>query len=113
MKLPNAERAVVEQRKITEYLLSFTSPNGESKARFFTRFGFTVEQWEEFADALLSVGLNNDAVEIEETVHGVKYVIIGFIDTPDGRNPLIRTVWQIDHGTDFPRLVTARRQLSD
>ena len=37
MKLPNAEQAVVDREKITDYLLSLTSPDGWSKARFFTK----------------------------------------------------------------------------
>ena len=107
MRLPNAERAVVEERKITEYLLSFTSPDGASKARFFTRFGFRAEQWEIFAEALRSVCLQNEVVEVADTAYGVQHVIIGIIPTPDGRNPTVRTVWQIDLGVDYPRFISA------
>ena len=110
MRLPNAERAVVEERKITEYLLSFSSRQGASKARFFTRFGFSVEQWEVFAEALRVYCAQHDVVEVEETSRGIKYVIIGVVATPDGRDPRIRSVWQIAHGTNYPRFVTARPQ---
>ena len=110
MKLPNAEGAVVAPEKITHYLLSFTSPNGRPKANSFTRFGFRASEWEVFAEALCLLCLENEVVDIKETIHGVQYVIIGMIPTPDGRNPTIRTVWQIDSGTDFPRLITARRE---
>ena len=88
--------------KITHYLLSFTSPDGRPKANFFTRFGFRASEWEVFAEALCLLCLENEVVDIKETIHGVQYVIIGMIPTPDGRNPTIRTVWQIDSGTDFP-----------
>ena len=67
MNLPNAERAVVAREKITEYLLSLTSPRGASKARFFMRFGFTIERWEVFAEALHSLCLENEVVATEET----------------------------------------------
>ena len=40
VKLPNAEQAIVESRKITHYLLSETHPDGKSKENFFSRFGF-------------------------------------------------------------------------
>ncbi len=29
-----------------------------------------------------------------------------YLSTPIGRQLLVRTVWQIDQGTDFPRLIT-------
>lgn len=110
MYLPNADRAVIEERKITEYLLSLTHPDGESKARYFRGFGFRSDEWERFADALRNVGQNNRVTEARETSYGIQYVIIGQMNTPDGRRPFVRTVWQIDHGTDSPRLITARRQ---
>ena len=28
-------------------------------------------------------------------------------ETSDGRNPCVRTVWQIDRGSDYPRFITA------
>lgn len=110
MQLPNAERAVVAREKITEYLLLLTHPEGESKARFFLSFGFEAADWETFASALRFLTLDNRVTETKETAHGTQYVIIGQLDTPDGRRPSIRTVWQIDHGSDYPRFITARRE---
>ena len=40
MQLPNADKAVVDQKKIQEYLLSKTHPDGWSKAQFFSSIGF-------------------------------------------------------------------------
>ena len=91
-------------------MLSFTSRNGASKARYFTSFGFTIEEWEVFADALRLHCSEHEVIEIEETGRGIKYVIIGTLDTPDDRNPMVRSVWQIASGTDYPRFITARPQ---
>lgn len=44
MKLPNAELAVVPERKATQYLLNPAHPAGGSKAWFFLRFGFTIAE---------------------------------------------------------------------
>ena len=52
MKLPNAEHAVIEQEKITDYLLSCTHRFGASKANFFLKFGFRLDDWQQLADAL-------------------------------------------------------------
>jgi hypothetical protein len=45
MKLPNAENAVVEREKITDYLLNPSHRYGSSKARFFASFGYRSEEW--------------------------------------------------------------------
>ena len=46
VKLPNAENALVERSKVTDYLLAFDHPEGAGKAEFFTRLGFTAAEWE-------------------------------------------------------------------
>lgn len=107
MKLPNAERAVVEEVKITRYLLSLDNIDGRPKAVFFLRFGFSPLAWEEMAVALVRHG---NEYEIERTArrrYGMHYTVVGRLFCPDGRLPLIRTVWIIRNGEDVPRLVTA------
>ena len=106
MRLPNAQRAWVEREKITEYLLSTSSPGGQSKAIFFLQFGFNADSWNEFATALKLQGSTQEVVLTEETDYGTRYYVDGIIETPDGRNPRVRTIWQIDTGTDYPRLIT-------
>ena len=108
MRLPNAQHAHVARQKITDYLLSLNSPDGRSKAEFFSRFGFRIPQWEDLSDALRSHCLQNEVVEVEEAAYGIKYIIVGALGTPDGRNPLVMSVWQIDRGTDHPRFITGR-----
>jgi len=53
MKLPNCELATVPEEKITRYLLNPAHPAGGSKAVFFLRFGFKIEEWRLLAEALL------------------------------------------------------------
>ena len=107
MRLPNTEQAQVERQKITDYLLSTTNPSGRDKALFFLRFGFSAEFWEVFAGALRVHGGAHEVARTVETLHGPRYYVDGTIETPDGRNPRVRTVWQVDIGTDYPRLITA------
>jgi hypothetical protein len=55
MKLPNIENAYVPEAKLVKYLLNIEHPSGgKDKAIFFMRFGFTVEDWEVMATALLA-----------------------------------------------------------
>ena len=107
MKLPNSEEAYVAQEKITHFLLRHNHKYGQSRARFFSRFGFHLDRWQELADALLNQGTRHEVVDVIEIDIGIKYVVDGEIETPDGRNPLVRTVWMVDTGTDRPRLITA------
>ena len=107
MNLPFADRAKVEQSKIVDYLLAFDHPEGAGKAAFFTRFGFTASGWKILAEALITHAKIHSVSSHTESKYGTKYRIDGPISCPDGRTPLIRTVWIIDIGTDTPRLVTA------
>ena len=108
MKVPNADNAFVLKPKVAGYLLDIDHVEGHDKARFFLSFGFRPSRWEEFANALLVHCRRHDVIEIERTPYGIKYAIIGILETPDGRNPEgVRSVWQIDHGADRPRLVSA------
>lgn len=45
MKLPRSDALIVEQEKITAYLLNPAHRYGASKARFFAAFGFRAEEW--------------------------------------------------------------------
>ena len=107
MKLPNAAEAVVPERKITHYLLSRIHEEGAAKARFFLRFGFTKDQWEIMASALLAHAREHEVTKTVPSSFGLKYVIEGTLWTPDGRNPAVRSVWMINHGATNPRFVTA------
>ena len=107
MRLPNANLATVEREKIAEYLLNPRHRYGGSKARFFTAFGFEVEAWEVLADALREHADLNEVSRTCETRWGPRYEIDGGLKAPDGRQPRIRTIWQIDEGQIAPRLITA------
>ena len=105
--LPNAHLARVDQEKITDYLLSSVNPRGRAKAGFFLSFGFSVARWEELGEALRRHAASHEVARVVETAYGLRYHVDGEIETPDGRNPLVRTVWQIDLGRDYPRFITA------
>lgn len=107
MKLPNAEHARVDRAKVVDYLLSPDHEKGGPKAGFSLGFGFTRERWEVFAEALRIHGASHEVVRIVPTQHGMRYVLDGILAVPDGRNPVVRTVWQVDSGDDVPRLISA------
>jgi len=101
-KIPNADRAYVERPKITEYLLI-----DEPKSRFFSAFGFTIEDWQALAGALISHAMSNDYVRIREAPFGRLYAVEGPLVAPDGRRPSVRTVWNLSEEDAAPRFITA------
>jgi hypothetical protein len=106
MRLPNADAAQVEEAKVTEYLLNPAHRYGASKARFFARFGFRVEAWEQLALALREHGRQNEVSRVRQTGFGPRYEVEGGLAAPDGRSPRVCTVWQLDEGRTAPRLIT-------
>jgi hypothetical protein len=77
VKLPNLENAQIPRAKITEYLLSFTHRDGRHKAAFFTRFGFSIDNWEIMSAALLRHAAENEVARIENSPFGERYVVEG------------------------------------
>lgn len=102
MFVPNAAQAVIATPKITDYLLK-----NPGKAKFFLGFGFTLAQWRVLHDALLQHVVTQEYVKEIPLDDGVKYVVEGALQSPDGRNPLVRSVWMIDGGRSYPRLISA------
>lgn len=80
---------------------------GQAKARFFMAFGFKEEEWEVIADALLEHGRAYPVVNRKVSRFGEKFEIKGALRCPDGRNPEVWTVWQLDKDGLAPRLITA------
>ena len=107
MKLPNAQRAIVERAKIVEYLLNAAHPDNGGKAKFFTERGFAAERWEVLAQALRNMAVGVSVIQSVQSVHGSKYVLEGQMETPIGKQAAVRSVWIIDAGSQLPRLVTA------
>ena len=107
MRLPNAERAIVEDAKVRDYLLSPEHPVGRGKARFFAALGFTRDGWSLLRDALLALAREGEAELGEATVFGQQYAIRGIVRGPGGRAAAVVTGWMVRRGEDAPRFVTA------
>lgn len=105
--VPNADHAVIDLQKVSSYLLSGTHPVGRTKAVFFRRFGFREDAPEELLQALLDHVRASTAAKVEFSVYGTKYRVDGPLGSPDGRNPLVSSVWIILVGEASPRFITA------
>jgi hypothetical protein len=106
MKILNRDRAVIEPRKLINYLLDPEHNRGGSKATLLIQFGYSQENWQQLERDLYDFHLSSDVDIVKETRYGLRYEISAALPIPIGRSLLVRTVWQIDKGTDFPRLIT-------
>jgi SPX domain protein involved in polyphosphate accumulation len=106
MKIPNSDRAIIEPSKLTEYLLNPEHKRGGAKAKLLRQFGYSLENWQQLESDIRKFHLVKDVNLITETAYGVRYVVIANLFTPVNRPLSVRTAWQIDKGTDFPRFIT-------
>lgn len=106
-KLPHCEKARVDDNKLYKYLLNPTHPDGKSKARFYERIGYSLEEGELLRDALLSLACLGVVVKVQPNPDGIKYVVIGPLNAPNGRTYELLTIWVIEPPDNEPRLITA------
>jgi hypothetical protein len=107
VKLPNAEKAVVGRDKIVDYLLNPAHPDNGGKAAFFELLGFRRDEWKTLAKSLQALAARTEITNSAASPHGRKYVIVGQIESPSGKVAVVRTIWIVDRGLNFARLVTA------
>lgn len=107
MQIPNADRAVIDPRKLHGYLLSRTHPVGRFKAAFFLALGYSPEDWHRLEADLRSQHLFKAATSEELTSYGQKYAIHATRVGPSGGSADVVSVWCVRPGEEFPRFVTA------
>ena len=110
VRLPNAEKAVVEPDKIADYLLNAAHPDNGGKAAFFESLGFRRVEPELLAKAFQNLARQAEVARATVSPHGLKYVIVGEIESPIGKAARVQTIWIVDKGSDLARLVTAYPQ---
>lgn len=107
MRLPAAERVVIEPAKIRDYLLSTSHPVGRFKAPFFASLGYTSNNWRRLREDLHSLAVTGNADLGKNSPYDQKYEIRGTLKGPSGRSADVLTVWIILFGGDEPQFVTA------
>lgn len=105
MQLPNRMLAVIAQEKLTDYLLNTRHRRGGTKARLLEQRGYTIQNWRQLEADIRSC-LETEVDIIRTTEYGTRYEIRMTLQTPLNIPLTVRTIWQIDDGTDVPRLIT-------
>ena len=107
MRIPNADRAVIDAVKLHGYLLSRSHPVGRFKAAFFHALGYSSEGWRQLDADLRSQHLPRDATLESQTAYGQKYSIRATLVAPSGSSADVVSVWVVRRGEELPRFVTA------
>jgi hypothetical protein len=106
MKLPNADRALVDIAKLEEYCLNPDHPRGRHKARVFaSALGLTKEHAEELKQAILDSARIVEAQIGEVDEYGHRYLVDFMMIGPSGECT-VRSAWIVRTGEEFPRLTT-------
>lgn len=106
MKLPNADYAVVDIRKLRDYCLNSMHDEGKHKARLFkSALGMTTENAEELREILLDAVKTHDARLGRRDEFGQRYTI-DFLAEWKGKTTTIRSGWIIELGLNVPKLTS-------
>jgi hypothetical protein len=106
MRLPNADRAEVDIRKLSEYCLSPVHPVGKHKATVFrAALGLTATDAHLLQEWLLRAAVSGEAVFGQTDEFGDRFQI-DFEAAGPGGQAVIRSAWIVRAGEDFPRLTT-------
>jgi hypothetical protein len=106
MKLPNADQAIIAQDKLANYLLNVAHRRGASKAKLLLAMGYRPDNWQQLEADIRYQHLSADVVGTMNTDYGMRYEIVAPLQGPSAPAVIFRSVWQIDTGTEVPRLIT-------
>ena len=106
MRIPNAERAIVDIRKLRDYCLNPIHDEGKHKARLFAAaLGMTSNDAEHLRDALLEAVQAESARVGRRDEFGQRYVVDFALEWHDKR-AMVRSGWIIEHNSDTPKLTS-------
>ena len=106
MKIPNAEQALVDIRKLRDYCLNPEHDEGKHKARLFAAaLGMTSADAKDLRHALLEAVKGDNADLSRRDEFGQRYVVEFMLEWHNKR-AIVRSGWIIEHDSDIPKLTT-------
>ena len=106
VKLPNASAAFIDLRKLRDYSLSGTHPEGKHKARvFFAALGIGAEDAEWLRIELLAAAAREECTIGQLSAYGQRYSV-EFTLRKNEREPRVSSAWIVRTGEGFPRLIS-------
>ena len=106
MILPNADRAVVDIRKLRDYCLNIHHDEGKHKARLFiAAVGMTDNDAEALREMVLEAVKTTEARIGRRDTFGQRF-LVDFVVEWRGKSAMVRSGWIIEDLQDVPRLTT-------
>jgi hypothetical protein len=106
MKLPNAEKAVIDDRKIKDYCLNPEHPRGKHKAKVFQRsLGITVENSQELINQIRKGIIQKDCLKGDVDDYGQRFTVDVEI-VIDSKKAVVRTGWILKKNETRPVFTT-------
>lgn len=104
--LPNAELAVIDMKKLIDYVLNSEHEEGKHKAHVFsTVLGVTAKDGAELKDRILAEVVKNPMVPGKEDRFGKRYSV-KFDWTRQNRTATVLTSWIVRTSEAVPRLTS-------
>ncbi|MEI6815270.1 MAG: DUF6883 domain-containing protein [Bacteroidota bacterium] len=104
MKLPFQNNLIMDDDKISNYLLDILHPSGKDKAEFFISHKCNADLLKEL---ILKQAKEEDYLHKFNTPFGEKYVLESIILLPDLTPFKLRSVWIVLNNQSFTNFVTA------
>ena len=106
MLIPNAENAIVDVRKLSNYCLNSEHTTGKHKARLFSSIlGMTQDDAEQLRQILLLVVKTNPATLGRKDNFGQRYTLDFTLEWQNKR-AVVRSAWIIEINSDIPKLTS-------
>jgi hypothetical protein len=92
---------------LTEYLLSERHAIGKAKAKYFRSLGYNDANIDQLQRDLIMIVKSHEITHKVETPFGLKYIVEGQLETPNGPIAQVITVWVVEPIDNRPRFITA------
>ena len=109
VSMPNHQKAITPVEKFVDYSLDYNNPNARGKAEAYEKaLGYTKDNAygliKQISDAVTSGSVS--PIEVTKTEFGSKYKFRIPVIGVNGQLRNVIAVYQIDKGTDIPRMIT-------
>ncbi len=106
MRMPNAERAEIDLRKLHDYCLNPHHPRGKHKARvFLSVLAIAQSDSDELRRQILEHVPNANTISGNKDRYGTRFVVDVTINHK-GKSAQVRTAWIIRIGEEVPQLTS-------